>query len=194
LFVWSSICSPDDSRRPETQPSLFADTHTAREQKVCLRNRGQKSQPKPCLPEIRSTLDPIDSCFDQAAFTFGTLGFESGHLVKEAALVLTIIRQDFSDGCRDLRATVRICHQDPFKVQPSRYQLSEQGLSFFLAPPDTLDEANCFFSSFSVIPTAHRAASLLIRSLRAINVIEKVNKEFKRRKRPMQILAGERFC
>ena len=42
-----------------------------------------------CLHEIRSIVDPIEPCFDQCPFALWTLGLEIGHLVKEAALMLT---------------------------------------------------------------------------------------------------------
>lgn len=93
-----------------------------------------------CLHEIRSIVDPIESCLDQRPLILGTLGLEVGHLVKEAALMLTI-RENRSDGGGDPRATVRAHHQYPFRVQPSADQLSEQGLPGLLALSVTLDEA-----------------------------------------------------
>jgi len=92
-----------------------------------------------CLHEVRRIVDPIDSCFDQRPFILGTLGLEVGHLVKEAALMFTI-RENRPDCGYDPRATVRTHHQDPFRVQPSADQLSEQGLPGFLALSMPLDE------------------------------------------------------
>jgi hypothetical protein len=79
---------------------------------------GKSFSLSPCLHEIRSIVDPIESCFDQRPFTLGTPGLEIGHLVKEAALMITI-GEDRSDCCRDPRATVRGHHQDTLRVQPS---------------------------------------------------------------------------
>ncbi len=100
-----------------------------------------------CLHEIRRIVDPIESCFDQRPFTLGTPGLEVGHLVKEAALMLTV-RENRSDGGGDPRAAVRAHHQYPLRVQPSTDQLCEQGLPGFLALSVTLDEAQVLPVSF----------------------------------------------
>ena len=100
-----------------------------------------------CLHKVRRIVDPIESCFDQRPFILGTLGLEVGHLVKEAALMLTV-RENGSDGGGDPWTTVRAHHQDPFRVQPSTDQLCEQGLPGLLALSVTLDEAQVLPVSF----------------------------------------------
>lgn len=98
------------------------------------------------LHEIRSIVDPIEPCFDQRPFTLGTLGLEIGHLVKEAALMLTI-GKNRSDCCRDPWATVRAHHQDTLGVQPSTDQLGQQEFPSLLAFSVTMDEAQVLLLS-----------------------------------------------
>ena len=91
--------------------------------------------------EIRSIVDPIESCFDQRPFTLGTLGLEIGHLVKEAALMLTI-GENRSDCRPDPDSTQRRLPADPlathFEVGPVNDEISKLLGDGPVQPPDQL--------------------------------------------------------
>jgi hypothetical protein len=136
---------------------------------------GEALKLSPGFHEIRGVIDPIQLCFDERPFTFGTLGLEIGHLVKEAALMFTI-GENCSDGCRYPRTAVRRHHQDVIRLESPPDQLSEQGLPGFLALPVALNEAQVL--PLSILGDPHSAEGCLLADSLPSNLeVYPVNKE-----------------